>query len=156
MTFLSQCITSCQILYGYRTMNVRVSQDFIPSRLHTCTWTSILLFILKQNSLLVLKIKRRKMPFSTYCATSKLSKSNEKKEISTNVKNVQRLGLVSVTRITWYDLIRKIISYQLSKYIQYTWCLHTWICSSLQTHWSINNSWEELYCIRVKKLVQCT
>lgn len=47
--------------YGYRTMNVRVSQDFIPSRLHTCT--SILLFILKQNSLLVLKIKRRKIAF---------------------------------------------------------------------------------------------
>ena len=150
MTFLSQCITSCQILYGCGTMNVRVSQDFIPSRLYTCTCASILLFILIQNSLLVLKIKRRKMPFSTYSATSKLLKSNEKKEISTNVQNVQRLGLVSVTRITWYDLIRKIISYQLPKYIRYTctWCLNTWICSSLQTHW------EELglYCIRVKKI----
>lgn len=112
MTFLSQCITSCQILYGYRTMNVRVSQDFIPSRLYTCTCTSILLFILKQNSLLVLKIKRRKMPFSTYSATSKLLKSNEKKRDFYKCTECSKawLGFSNKDHVIWSNTENYIIS----------------------------------------------
>ena len=112
MTFLSQCITSCQILYGYRTMNVRVSLDFILSRLHTFTCTSILLFILTQNSLLVLKIKRRKMSFSTYSATSKLLKSNEKKRDFYKCTECSKawLGFSNKDHVIWSNTEHYIIS----------------------------------------------
>lgn len=112
MTFLSQCITSCQILYGYRTMNVRVSKDFIPSRLHICT--SILLSFLKKFFACIKNKNKRKMPFSTYMysATSKLLKSNEKKRDFYRCTECSKawLGFSNKDHVIWSNTENYIIS----------------------------------------------